>query len=200
MTLRDWPRHPDLPSAADLPTSRPAIDLRARLDRLPASHPSARDYDGADATTQQSQPAPEDRVVEHAPETAGDEKSSWNAPGLAMYPDRPSPADIRLTADRREHILDGDATGGGHRHGTGHPGKTEFPADWTDARIGEAILSVARAPDQLPVRQNWNERWRVRGTYDGVDVVAIVESGGSVWTAWPLESSAGVVKNKTEDA
>jgi len=106
---------------------------------------------------------------------------------------------LRLTTDRRAHILDGDATGGGHRYGTGHPGKTEFPADWTDARIAAAIVSVARAPDHVPVRQNWNERWRVRGACDGVEGVAIVEPGGTVWTAWPLEASPGVVKNKIED-
>ena len=138
-------------------------------------------------------------MPDHAPEARGGDRSGWDAPGLPMNADRPSPADIRLTADRREHILDGDQTGGGHRHGTGHPGKTEFPAGWTDARIAEAIVAVARAPDELPVRQNWNQRWRVRGMYDGVEIVAIVEPGGAVWTAWPREGSPGVVKNKIED-
>lgn len=33
------------------------------------------------------------------------------------------------------HILGGDERGGGHRAGTGEPGKTEFPEDWEDSDI-----------------------------------------------------------------
>ena len=41
-----------------------------------------------------------------------------------------------LTDDRaKRHILDGDGTGGGHKAGTGKPGKSEFPKDWSDAKI-----------------------------------------------------------------
>jgi hypothetical protein len=61
------------------------------------------------------------------------------------------------------------------------------------------VLSVARAPDQRPVHQNWNDRWRVQGKREGVDIVVIVASDGQVWTAWPREGSPGVVKNKPED-
>lgn len=81
----------------------------------------------------------------------------------------------------------------------GSPGKTEFPADWDDGRVTENVLSIAREPDQPPVRQNWNDRWRVQGEREGVDIVAIVTSGGLVWTAWPREGSPGVVKNEPED-
>jgi hypothetical protein len=63
----------------------------------------------------------------------------------------------------------------------------------------ENVLSVAREPDERPVRQNWNERRRVQGKRDGVEIVAIVTSDGLVWTAWPREGSPGVVKNKPED-
>ena len=107
--------------------------------------------------------------------------------------------DVRLTPERRAHILDGDETGGGHRHGTGEPGKTEFPAEWDDDRIIDAVLTVARTPDEAPERQDWNERWSVTGTRDGVEVVAIVESDGRVWTAWPGEGSPGVIKNPLKD-
>jgi hypothetical protein len=106
---------------------------------------------------------------------------------------------IRVTPDRRTHILDGDETGGGHRHGTGEPGKTEFPEEWDDDRIIEAVLTVARTPDQAPERQDWNERRSVTGTHDGVKVVAIVESDGRVWTSWPGEGSPGVIKNPLKD-
>jgi hypothetical protein len=81
----------------------------------------------------------------------------------------------------------------------GSPGKTEFPADWDDGKVMENVLSVAREPDERPVRQNWNDRWRVQDKRDGVEIVAIVTSDGLVWTAWPREGSPGVVKNKAED-
>jgi hypothetical protein len=61
------------------------------------------------------------------------------------------------------------------------------------------VLSVAREPDQPPVRQNWNDRWRVQGTREGVGIVAIVNMDGPVWTAWPREGSPGVVKNEAKD-
>jgi hypothetical protein len=61
------------------------------------------------------------------------------------------------------------------------------------------VLSVARAPDEQPARQNWNDRWRVQGKRDGVDIVAIVSPDGLVWTAWPREGSPAVVKNKPAD-
>ena len=107
--------------------------------------------------------------------------------------------DIRLTTDRRSHILDGDQTGGGHRYGAGQRGKTEFPADWTDDRIIGAVLGVAREPGQAPERQHWNDRWRVSGERDGVRIAAIIEPDGHIWTAWPREGSPGVVKNGLED-
>jgi hypothetical protein len=55
-------------------------------------------------------------------------------------------ARVRVSEDRRRHILDGDANGGGHRHGTGSPGKTEFPAAWDDNRVIAEIESVANDP------------------------------------------------------
>lgn len=108
--------------------------------------------------------------------------AGWESIG-APDGDRPAVADIRLTGDRRTHILVGDQTGGGHRHGVGRPGKTEFPADWDDDKIIENVLSVSREPDRRPVRQNWNDRWRVQGSRDGVEIVAIVAGEGLVWTA-----------------
>lgn len=113
--------------------------------------------------------------------------------------DFPALADIRLSAERRVHILEGDRTGGGHRNGVGSPGKTEFPADWDDDRIVENVLGVVREPDHAPVRQNWNDRWRVQGRRDGVGIVAIVTADGLVWTAWPREGCPGVVRNNPED-
>jgi hypothetical protein len=102
--------------------------------------------------------------------------------------------------ERAAHILDGDATGGGHRHGTGRPGKTEFPAGWPDQKIIENVVGVARHPDTAPVIQAWNSRWQTRGLRDDVDIVVIVESDGRIWSAWPLEGGPGVVRNPKKAA
>lgn len=120
--------------------------------------------------------------------------SGWDA--ADGTPDRPPWDGFRVTPERATHILDGDADGGGgHRHGTGRPGKTEFPASWDDTKITDTVLDVARRPDRPPVHQHWNDRWLCVGTRDSVEVSVVVLRGGEVWTAWPEEGSPGVVRN-----
>ena len=64
--------------------------------------------------------------------------SAWdNADALT----RPPLDALRIPPERAMHILDGDATGGGHRYGAGKPGKTEFPC--LSATVGDrASLDV----------------------------------------------------------
>ncbi len=168
----DRPDNPDRNPelTRDVPDRKGAADFSSRLSELPRSHPSSADY-GSD----------------HRQPRAYHEWADYD-----------SADDIRVS-DRRTHILDGDETGGGHRHGTDRPGKTEFPVDWSDDRILDAVASVARNPDEAPQRQNWNDRWQVSGERDGVKVFAVLESDGRVWTAWPDEGSPGVVKNAVKD-
>jgi Bacterial EndoU nuclease len=104
---------------------------------------------------------------------------------------------LRTTPERTKHILDGDAWGGGHRHGTGRPGKTEFPAEWDDDKIIENVRDVARAPDDLPVFQP-NHRWRVHGQRDGIGINVVVLPDGRIWSSWPDPGGPGVVKNPKE--
>ena len=120
------------------------------------------------------------------------ERSGWDA---ADAENRPPLDAIRVTPERRTHILDGDAFGGGHRHGTGKPGKTEFPASWSDEKILDKILDVVQHPDPPPVYQDWNERWLCVGARDSVEVSVIVLCSGEVWTAWPEPGGPGVVRN-----
>ena len=130
------------------------------------------------------------------PRGAGDgpvQGSAWAAPGLADHPARPRPESLHLPPERRAHILDGGAGGGGHRHGTGRPGKTEFPANWTDEKITAHVLSVVRMPEQA--RYQPNGRWRVTGTRDEVRLSAVVLPDGQIWTAYPLPGSPGVTQN-----
>jgi hypothetical protein len=108
---------------------------------------------------------------------------------------RPRLDAICVTPERTKHILDGDRTGGGHRHGVGNPGKTEFPASWADEKIINNVLDVACKPDKPPTHQDWNDTWLCTGTRDNVEVSAVVERSGDILTGWPEEGSPGVVRN-----
>ena len=127
---------------------------------------------------------------------ADGDRSGWDS---ADAEGRPEAADIHVTPERTTHILDGDADGsGGHRHGTGIPGKTEFPASWDDKKIIDTVVDVARQPDLPPKHQEWNDRWVARGTRDDVEVVVVMARDGRIWTSWPTPDSPGVVKNPKE--
>jgi hypothetical protein len=120
------------------------------------------------------------------------DRSGWDTVDSGQRP----PLDvIRITPERTVHVLDGDSTGGGHRHGTGKPGKTEFPAGWSDEKITDALLDVARRPDKPPVRQDRNDTWLCGGTRANVEVSVVVARSGEVVSGWPEEGGPGVVRN-----
>ena len=125
------------------------------------------------------------------------DRSGWDSVDTE---DRPQLDALQVSLERREHILDGDAdgSGGGHRHGVGKPGKTEFPASWDDKKIIDALLDVARRPDQPPGQQERNDRWVARGTRDDVEIVVVIARDGRIWSGWPTPGSPGVVKNPKE--
>jgi hypothetical protein len=133
------------------------------------------------------------KAADDGDEGAGAERSGWDSVDAE---DRPKTEDIHVTPERTTHILDGEpGGGGGHRHGTGIPGKTEFPASWTDERVIANILDVARKPDKPPTRQDWNDSWLCSGTRDAVKVWSVVERSGDILTGWPEEGGPGVVRN-----
>lgn len=107
------------------------------------------------------------------------DSSALNVAG-ANSEDKPSLLDPK----GEQHILDGDKTGGGHRPGTGKPGKSEFPSGWSDDRIKGEISDVATDPasSRSPGR---NGREVVRGTRGGVDIEVIVEPNGRIVTGYP---------------
>lgn len=125
------------------------------------------------------------------------QSSAWDDAPTADHYGHPAPDSLGLPPERAAHILDGDRWGGGHRHGTGRPGKTEFPVGWDDERIIGQIVDVARFPDAGPVLQA-NHRWRVRGERDGVAITVVVHPDGKIWAAWPEEGSPGVIRNPRE--
>lgn len=157
--------------------------LRAAVDQ--DMRPSDDSGRPADVRSQQS-----DRAVD-----AWSQQAPWDGVDRATRP--PLDAFV-LSSDRACHILDGDDNGGGHRHGTGRAGKTEFPSSWDDNKIIDHIVDVARSPDQPPIYQKWNGRWLVRGTRDDVEIVVIVARDGRVWSGWPRPGGPGVVKNPEE--
>jgi Bacterial EndoU nuclease len=91
-----------------------------------------------------------------------------------------------LTNSRRTYILDGDGKGGGgHGPGRGIPGKSEFPADWSDDRVIDAVRSVA--DDPAAVREATTAgRAIVTGVRDMVEIrVVIGRDGRTIVTAYP---------------
>ena len=88
------------------------------------------------------------------------------------------------SSSRRRHILDGNATGGGHRPGTGIPGKSEFPAGWSDDRIMHNISDIATDPT-LRSRLGRGGRTITEGIRDGIDIRVIQERNGDIVTGFP---------------
>jgi hypothetical protein len=101
---------------------------------------------------------------------------------------------IRVSPGRRAHILDGDATGGGHGPGRKVSGKSEFPAPLTDDEVIAGIEGIANDPACYPGASipTAPGRWKVSGTIKSVKTTVIVDpAAGEVITAWP----EGVARN-----
>jgi hypothetical protein len=86
--------------------------------------------------------------------------------------------------------------GGGHGSGRGVPGKTEYPARWSDDEATDAFMSVATSPDGA-VKQP-DGTFRAWGIRDGVDIRVIVTELGQVQTAYPV-AGEGVASNPLDD-
>jgi RHS repeat-associated protein len=89
-----------------------------------------------------------------------------------------------ITTGRQTHILSGDQTGGGHRPGTGIPGKSEFPAGWTDDQILDTITDIATDPASTRT-PSFGGRTVVTGTRNGIDIRVIVDANGNVVSGYP---------------
>ena len=100
---------------------------------------------------------------------------------------------ISIPENRARHILDGDGRSGGHRFGTGNPGKTEFPASWTDAEIIEAIRQVAGTGTVVGSAHRVGDLL-IGGELNGVRIRVVVRPNGEVRTGYPV-SGDGVIEN-----
>jgi hypothetical protein len=91
--------------------------------------------------------------------------------------------------ERTTHILDGKVLpnnhfSGGHRSGTGFPGKTEFPGSWTDAKVMHEISDVATDPRSISRPGAGPNDVFVNGSRDGVDIEVLLRRG-NIWTGYP---------------
>ena len=106
---------------------------------------------------------------------------------------------VNLASQQRtQHILLGDATGGGHLW-PGAPGKTAFPSTWSKEQIMHNVSDLATdstaAWTQLTGKAGADftasgkpVRWAVDGVRDGVPVRVIVEPRGEgIITAYPKQ-------------
>src|ERR1700744_4883307 len=92
-----------------------------------ADHADPRDDGGGKNDANNAEPD----LAQNGDAHAG-KRSAWDDVDAEKRP----PVDaIQISPEREKHILDGDKTGGGHRHGTGKPGNTESPADWDDKKV-----------------------------------------------------------------
>jgi hypothetical protein len=102
-----------------------------------------------------------------------------NTPDLAQH--------FKLTEQRRIHVLFGDGTGGGHKSGSGKPGKTEFPQSWSDDKIISVITRIAN-DQKLPMRQSGKRYWLRMGEEDGLQIRVVLDRERSeIVTGYPVE-------------
>jgi hypothetical protein len=101
---------------------------------------------------------------------------------------------ITVSLARRKHILDGDATGGGHGPGRSKSGKSEFPSSLTDDEIIAGIEVIANDATRytggvIPLK---GPRRIIEGMIKAVRTRVIVDPPkNAVVTAYPL----GVPRN-----
>lgn len=192
-----------------------ADELARQADDLPVDAPRTTDgpprtvdgpsdaRGGADTDSLPSHGSrPEPEGAQHAPTPEGPQQAPKSgAPDADAAPSTDAshqPEEfVDLTDDKaRQHILDGDATGGGHRAGSGTPGKTEFPEDWSDAETLHHISDVATDPNALPGPNNSPNLYNRLGqpnrhTYtaikNGVEIKVVYEPAtGRIVTAYPV--------------
>ena len=106
------------------------------------------------------------------------------APKTAPVPEKPSLVD----AKGQKHILEGDGPGkgGGHRPGTGKPGKSEFPEGWSDGKILGEVSDIATDPAIRWTRPDGRGYITGTKTVEGVDVKVVVDTvNGRIVTGFP---------------
>lgn len=100
----------------------------------------------------------------------------------------PSGGSIRVTPARRVHILDGDATGGGHGPGRNVTGKSRFPSTLTDDDVIDGVEKIANDPSSYPggTVPSRGKKIKIQGDVQGTPTTVIVDPDSrEVVTAYP---------------
>jgi uncharacterized protein YukE len=84
--------------------------------------------------------------------------------------------------ERTNHILNGDAKGGGHLW-PGRPGKSPFPAGWSPDKIMNSAADIATDPNATVISQV-GRRTVIVGERDGIRIL-VVTDGNDIITAYP---------------
>lgn len=88
----------------------------------------------------------------------------------------------------KKHILYGNKSGGGHKHGTGKPCKSEFPKNWNDKKIISTIQTLA-ANDNNQWKKEGNGYHTIEKTVEGIDIrVVIGKKKKNIITAYPTNT------------
>lgn len=100
-----------------------------------------------------------------------------------MPRERPAPV---LTTQGEQHLLYGDARGGGgHLHGANRPCKSEFPADWDAQEVISTVQRIA-ANDNLNWRQQDNGYHVAEDMVDNIRVrIVLSQDRSRIITAYP---------------
>lgn len=91
-----------------------------------------------------------------------------------------------VTAMRRNHILHGDRSGGGHLYGTGKPCKSEFPANWNAQKIIGTVEQAA-ANDNIPWKRQDNGYYVADIMSENLRIrIVLNQTRDEVVTAYPV--------------
>lgn len=121
------------------------------------------------------------------PSTSTPSKSTSQQPGVGQG--SPNPPDVDLTGHRKDHILNR------HRAGAGKPGKTEFPASWSDDKILNYVSDVATDPSSTTGLGKWDSPYAI-GVREGVEIRVDFyprnhpDYAGKISTAYPTNTPA----------
>jgi Bacterial EndoU nuclease/Pretoxin HINT domain len=99
-----------------------------------------------------------------------------------------------LDKEASEHVLGGSVKigkngkpsySGGHRAGTGFPDKSEFPSEWSDAKILDAISGALTDPKARWAMQD-HGNWLITRWVGGVKVQTVLDSrAGRIVSGFP---------------
>ena len=99
---------------------------------------------------------------------------------------------VDVTDFRKDHILNR------HRAGAGKPGKTEFPASWSDDRVLHQVSDVATDPNSTWGVGKWDSPYAI-GVRDGIEIrvdfypASHPTHAGKISTAYPINVPANPV-------